>query len=352
MLRIVLGFAVCAMLAMSGGAARAANTATMGMAEGDPAKVACPGKQYLAGVNLWWDTSMSGLAPYCVAMAPDGAWQGGAAIHLDRMMSEAVSGKRLDLFCPRDFYLFGFSGHSHVYGIHSIMQLKLICRNVKSGALWGMGTTYPDGVAVTEWPGGQCPDDSVATGVFGNVNSARIIRFGLTCAKTQPAFLLSQMVTVKPEASLKALTKKKKSDMVVALPEAGISSAMQAPDTGTTGSGLKSSAILKQPGILDSAVAGSAGSTPTAPEPTPATLPASQAFAPPLAKSGRRLYACQALDSDVCGRPVADVFCQQQGFARTESFGTDRIKGPVETIGGQTCTKKKCKTFEEIVCVR
>jgi hypothetical protein len=77
-----------------------------------------------------------------------------------------------------------------------------------------------------------------------------------------------------------------------------------------------------------------------------------QTFAPPLAKSGLRLYACQSLDSDVCGRPVADTFCQQQGFARTESYGTDRTKGPVETIAGETCTKKKCKVFEEIVCVR
>ena len=105
MLRIVLGFAVCTLLAVASGSSLAANTAAMGMDEGEPAGVACPGKHYLAGFALQWDTSMSGLMPYCVAMAADGAWEGGASIHLDRMMSEAVyGGKRIDMFCPRDHF--------------------------------------------------------------------------------------------------------------------------------------------------------------------------------------------------------------------------------------------------------
>jgi hypothetical protein len=274
---------------------------------------------------------------------------GGAQIHLDLMMSEAVpGGKRLDLFCPRDFYAFGFHGFSHIYGIHSIMQLDLICRNLLTGQLWKIGTTF-NGASLTEWPGGQCGDDSVATGVFGNINSARIIRFGFTCAKTRPAILLSGMVVAKPK-KVGDLVSKKKSDMVVTeIPGTGISDVMRAPDSGAVDNGLQPSSILKQPGF-DTSVLIDPTAPPAAANPAPAAT--TQSFAPPLAASGLRLYACLTVDSEVCGRPVADQFCQKQGFARTDSFGTDRIKGPVETIAGQTCNKKKCKAFEEIVCAR
>jgi hypothetical protein len=69
-------------------AAHAARTGTMGLAEGIPASTQCPNKTYLAGFAVQYDTVMSGLQPYCVNMAADGSWSGGAQIYLDRAMSD------------------------------------------------------------------------------------------------------------------------------------------------------------------------------------------------------------------------------------------------------------------------
>lgn len=188
MSRAVLYALIYALILLTGASANAARTETMGMAEGNPAAVTCPNKTYLAGFAIQYHTSMSGLQPYCVAMTTDGTWSGGAQIHLDIRMSYAVNdGSRVDMFCPRDFYIFGFRGFSHVYGIHSIMQLIVNCKNVKTGGLTAIATRNPDGVSVTEWRGAHCVADSVADGVFGLIRDSRIIQFGLSCAQTVPA---------------------------------------------------------------------------------------------------------------------------------------------------------------------
>jgi hypothetical protein len=81
-----------------------------------------------------------------------------------------------------------------------------------------------------------------------------------------------------------------------------------------------------------------------------ASPPASQVFQPPLVASGKRLYACKDLSNKSCGEPVAASFCQQQGFARAGEIDTAREKVQAETLGGQVCTKGKCRVFEKIVC--
>jgi hypothetical protein len=168
-------------------AARAERTATMGLDEGVPAATQCPGKAYLAGFAVQYDYSMSGLAPYCVEMSADGLWAGGARLVANAQMSEAMpGGKRIDLFCPLDFFLVGFRGWSHVYGIHSIMQVTLTCRNPQTGTLWEIATEKGK-QSLTEWRGSQCADNSVANGAFGRVNAGKVIQFGLACALTQPA---------------------------------------------------------------------------------------------------------------------------------------------------------------------
>ena len=167
--------------------ARAERTATMGLDEGVPAAIQCPGKAYLAGFAVQYDYSMSGLVPYCVEMSADGLWAGGARLVANAQLSEAMpGGKRIDLFCPLDFFLVGFRGWSHVYGIHSIMQITLTCRNPQTGTLWEIATEKGK-QSLTEWRGGRCADDSVANGAFGRVNAGKVIQFGLTCAATQPA---------------------------------------------------------------------------------------------------------------------------------------------------------------------
>jgi hypothetical protein len=83
----------------------------------------------------------------------------------------------------------------------------------------------------------------------------------------------------------------------------------------------------------------------------PATVASSiSRFEEPRTGSGQRLYACTD-DDEGCGKPVADAFCQQQGFATATAFNTDRRKGPAQTLeGAYTCTKKKCKVFDFITC--
>lgn len=82
-------------------------------------------------------------------------------------------------------------------------------------------------------------------------------------------------------------------------------------------------------------------------------LPAELRYDEPSTRAGRRLYAgLRTDDDDTCGRPTADAFCQEQRFARAASFDTDKKKVQAQTLDlTQTCTKKRCRTFDYIVCV-
>jgi hypothetical protein len=193
MAKFIRGLLICLVPVLIVQTGHAARTGTMGLAEGMPASTQCPNKTYLAGFAVQYDSVLSGLQPYCVSMAPDGSWSGGAQIHLDRPMSEAnLGGMRKDLFCPLDFYALGFRGKSHVYGQHSIMQFTLTCKNIISGALWEHTLSPAGNPALTDWSGARCADDAVADGVFGLVNVGRIIQFGFSCAQTQPAAALAR----------------------------------------------------------------------------------------------------------------------------------------------------------------
>ena len=86
-------------------------------------------------------------------------------------------------------------------------------------------------------------------------------------------------------------------------------------------------------------------------QPVPA---ASQSYKPPLTASNNRLLACQEPDGDGCGKgdykAIALAFCQKQGFAQAAKFDVDSRKGQAETLDGRSCSKKKCKVFDEVVC--
>lgn len=172
----------------------AARTGTMGLAEGTPAAVDCSVNTYLAGFNVQYARSFSGLHPYCVNMAPDGAWLGSAQISQDRWMTNAnPGGNRVDVFCPLDTYVFGFSGYSFAYGVHQIVQLKILCKNVKTGVSFAI-ETLNDSTSKTEWRGDQCKNEEVAKGVFGLHQNDTIIQFGLSCERTRPAILAAAKV--------------------------------------------------------------------------------------------------------------------------------------------------------------
>ncbi len=80
----------------------------------------------------------------------------------------------------------------------------------------------------------------------------------------------------------------------------------------------------------------------------------SKAFNPPLLPSGNRLFACEKLDGDDCGKSgynaIATAFCKTQGFVGAGQTEVDSKKVKAETLDGRFCSKKKCKVFDRIVC--
>ncbi len=89
-------------------------------------------------------------------------------------------------------------------------------------------------------------------------------------------------------------------------------------------------------------------------EAQPAPQAASQLYTPPLLPDGNRLFACEKLDQDDCGKgdyqAIALAFCQGQGFAKVNGVDVDSRKVKAETLDGQFCSKKKCKVFDTIGC--
>jgi hypothetical protein len=80
----------------------------------------------------------------------------------------------------------------------------------------------------------------------------------------------------------------------------------------------------------------------------------SKAYKPPLTMSGNRLFACEELDGDDCGKgdyqTIADAFCKKEGFIGSGHIEVDSKKVKAETLDGRHCSKKKCKVFEQIIC--
>lgn len=77
-------------------------------------------------------------------------------------------------------------------------------------------------------------------------------------------------------------------------------------------------------------------------------------YKPPLTMNGNRLFACEELDGDNCGKgdyqTIADAFCKKEGFIGSGQILVDSKKVKAETLDGRYCSKKKCKVFEQIVC--
>ena len=86
----------------------------------------------------------------------------------------------------------------------------------------------------------------------------------------------------------------------------------------------------------------------------PAAAPASKHYSGPTTNAGHRLFACEELDGDDCGKStnnaVALAFCQQQGFTQAAKVDTETKRVKAARLDGQFCTKDKCKVFDEILC--
>jgi hypothetical protein len=82
------------------------------------------------------------------------------------------------------------------------------------------------------------------------------------------------------------------------------------------------------------------------------SLPSAPArFEPPLSPHGYRLHACQSVGSEVCGAPIARVYCRKLGYADANDFDSARRVVVAETLAGQMCTQGKCRVFNYIACV-
>ena len=86
----------------------------------------------------------------------------------------------------------------------------------------------------------------------------------------------------------------------------------------------------------------------------PVATPREQTYKPPMTVNGNRLFACEELDQDDCGKgdhkTISLAFCQAQGFTRVEDYDVDSSKARAETLDGRFCTKNKCKVFDTIDC--
>jgi hypothetical protein len=80
----------------------------------------------------------------------------------------------------------------------------------------------------------------------------------------------------------------------------------------------------------------------------------SKPYKPPMTASGNRLFACEELDGDNCGKgdydTIATAFCKKEGFIGAGHIEVDSKKVKAETLDGQFCSKKKCKVFDQIIC--
>jgi hypothetical protein len=91
----------------------------------------------------------------------------------------------------------------------------------------------------------------------------------------------------------------------------------------------------------------------TNPEPA-ATNPQEKIYDPPLTTNGNRLFACEELDQDDCGKgdhkDISLAWCEKEGYPKVKDYDVDSKKVKAETLDGRFCSKNKCKVFEEISC--
>jgi hypothetical protein len=96
------------------------------------------------------------------------------------------------------------------------------------------------------------------------------------------------------------------------------------------------------------------GGQPAATNPGSGAKPQAQSYKPPTTANGNRLFACEELDGDDCGKgdhsEISLAWCQKQGYPKATDYDVDSKKVKAETLDGRFCSKNKCKVFEQIVC--
>lgn len=300
-----------------------------------------------AGRYGWWQDA---IAPLCIAVNEVGRWRGQTPTEPRGSRVGGNGGESYVEACPAGTFVLGWLAWRTAQHPDYLVGMRIACGRPETGPV-SQGWLPFDSERTDELDYSvedvevKCRAGSVGVGI--NVYAGSYVdRIALVCGAvfTGPDALAS-----KPKNGLDA------SEQVAPV----------APNGDGNPAGNYKLKGLDQPvaavpdnGGEDPALQYGKQKNPAAPTtdvggtPAPSDRPTSQTYKPPRLASGLRLYACQTLDSDVCKRPVADMFCQQQGFARADRYDTGKAKGPAETLGGETCTDKKCKVFDKIVCVR
>jgi hypothetical protein len=96
------------------------------------------------------------------------------------------------------------------------------------------------------------------------------------------------------------------------------------------------------------------GGLPVATNPGAGTLLQQQSYKPPMTANGNRLFACEELDGDDCGKgdhkDISLAWCEKEGYPQVKRYDVDSKKVKAETLDGRFCSKNKCKVFDQIVC--
>jgi hypothetical protein len=111
--------------------------------------------------------------------------------------------------------------------------------------------------------------------------------------------------------------------------------------------------VFPPPKLVSSTINQPQGAMTVSPTPPSATSQEKE-YKPPMTAGGNRLFACEELDQDDCGKgdhtDISLAWCQNEGYPQVKGYDIDSKKVKAETLDGQFCSKNKCKVFDEIVC--
>jgi hypothetical protein len=112
--------------------------------------------------------------------------------------------------------------------------------------------------------------------------------------------------------------------------------------------------VFRPPKSVNSTIQQPQSGVTIATNPDPTTNPQEKLYDPPLTTGGNRLFACEELDQDDCGKgdhkDISLAWCQKEGYPKVKGYDVDSRKVKAETLDGRFCSKNKCKVFDSIAC--
>jgi hypothetical protein len=319
--RIAILLAIFALVAP----ARASDAPVSGGPGGQPFKFTCNDGSYLVGLKGFYGHWIDQISPVCAPWLPSKLTFGMPKTGIP--FGESQGSFPGSVRCPMAYVVNGIAmtfTFDEEHRPKHLDDVTVFCATVTGppdylSLDWRSLSEDRKGHWISHTYDSFCPAGEAATGIHGR-SGLMVDAMGLVCAPAPQS----------PTAG--ALTGPGKQgttlDRVILQPKSGVGQV-----TGPAGQSSQTALVI-----------------PVTPPSPP--KPLSQTYEPPLTKSGKRLHACKDLSGDVCGALVATAFCQLQGFLTADDIDTNTEKVSAETLGGEQCTKKKCKVFDRIVCNR